>query len=77
MKIQIATDFVLQTYNPGNNDVSFGYSIVKSPMDDSLEYTVECNTGNIFAINEAQNNAHILAWYIKYNELKHLEMINK
>lgn len=69
MKLQTATDFVIQTYNPASPAVDFGYYVTKTPMGDKVQITVQCNTGNMFAGADANTNAHILAYYIKTGEL--------
>jgi len=48
MKLQIVTDFVIQTYNPRDTDVDFGYYVTKTPMGDKIKINVQCNTGNRF-----------------------------
>ena len=69
MKLQIVTDFVIQTYNPINHDVKYGYYVTKAPMGDKVQITVQCNVGNMFFHDEAITNAHILAYYIKTGEI--------
>ena len=75
MKLQTVTDFVIQTYNPRSTDVDFGYYVTKTPMGDKVQITVQCNTGNVFAEEDANNNAHILAYYIKTGELVNPRLI--
>jgi len=67
MKLQIATDFILQTYNPSGID--FGYYVTKTPMGDNVQITVRGLTDSWFAVAAANKNAHILAYYIKTGEL--------
>lgn len=77
MKLQIATDFVIQTYNPGFTDVDFGYYVTKTPMGDNVQITVKCITGNWFCGTDAKTNAHILAYYIKTGELSNPRLITR
>ncbi len=69
MKLQIVTDYVLQTYNPTEASVRYGYTVTKSPVDNRIEISVECVSGNIFATKEASTNAHMLAYYIATGKL--------
>jgi hypothetical protein len=64
MKLQIATDYVLQTYNPTGSAVLFGYDCSRSPMGDSVTFTVTGTYGNMFSRESAVENAHYLAYYI-------------
>ena len=66
MKLQIATDFIIQTYNPGSLS-GFGYYVTKTPMGDNVQITVQGLTDIYLA--SANQNAHILAYYIKTGEL--------
>ena len=47
MKLQIVTDYVIQTYNP--QGLTFGYSVTKAPSGGSSQFNVQCFTGNMFA----------------------------
>jgi hypothetical protein len=77
MKIQIATDYILQTYNPDCGE--FGYYVTKTPQGDSVQIGVKGLTGILrfgatacIATEEdpsAQRNAHILANYLQTGEL--------
>lgn len=69
MKIQTATDFVLETYNPPGTEVKFGYSAIKTPMGDEVEFEVRCTCGNMFAGKQVSRNAHILAYYALTGEV--------
>ena len=69
MKLQTASDFVIQTYNPGDGDVAYGYNVTKTPAGDDVQFDVRCGSGNMFAVGEASKNAHILAYYMKTGEL--------
>lgn len=75
MKIQTATDYVLQTYNPMGSGISYGYNVTKTPAGDRVRITVVCGTNNMFAGGDADRNAHILAHYIKSGDLSHPELI--
>jgi hypothetical protein len=77
MKLQNATDYIIQTYNPGGNDVAFGYSVTKTPLKNEDQITVQCNVGNMFASSDAHLNAHIFAYYIKTGELPYPRLINR
>jgi len=77
MKIQNATDYVIQTYNPGMHDAMYGYKVVKTDIQDKYELTVNCFTGNVFTAKAAEKNAHILAYYLKTGENPPPEIISK
>jgi len=69
MKIQTATDYVVETYNPAQSAVDFGYSIVRTPVEEGVEIVIRCVTGNMFCRREADLNAHILAHYARAGEI--------
>jgi len=78
MKLQTATDYVLQTYNPAQNQVDYGYNVTKTPVDTkTVEIDVQCASGNMYAGAEADRNARILASYIRTGQLPHPELIAK
>jgi hypothetical protein len=63
MKIQLVSDFIINTYNPSSN--SFGFNIVKTPIGDSIQFLIECFAGNNVENEVAEKNAHLCAYYIK------------
>ena len=65
MKLQIATDYVIQTYNPTAG--GYGHYITRTPVGDSAQLNVECvgDINSIFSGANLSNNAHILAYYIR------------
>jgi hypothetical protein len=66
MKLQVVTDYVIQTYNPDPNGlIGYGYYVTRTPTGSGDEFTVKCITNNIFSGGEANRNAHIAAYYIK------------
>ncbi len=67
MKIQVLSDYVIQTYNP--EGLRYGYYVTKTPMGDDVEIKVEGITGNMFNKDKAERNARILAYYIKTGKL--------
>lgn len=77
MKLQTVTDYVIQTYNPSSSGVAYGYYVTKTPLGDSMQFVVQCNTGNLFAMRDAVNNAHVLAYYMKTGELVNPILIKK
>ncbi|MEO6046012.1 MAG: hypothetical protein ABIQ57_00925 [Candidatus Kapaibacterium sp.] len=79
MKLQTATDFVINTYNPlSASDI--GYNITKTPHGDSIDLSVEAIGGkddfHLWA-SERNDNAHILAWYIESGELPYPKLISR
>lgn len=77
MKLQTATDFIIQTYNPSSSDESFGYYVTKTPLRDSVQMNIRCNVGNQMWAPDAELNGHILAYYVKTGELPYPRLINK
>lgn len=69
MKLQIATDYVIETYNPAGSSVLFGYSATRTDLPDECEIEVRCMYSNTFTGNDAIQNAHILALYALTGEL--------
>lgn len=80
MKIQIATDYIVETYNPLKIEVgdpkwpgaNFGYEAVKTPMGNEVEFEVKCSTGDPSKYYEriANHNAHVLAYYALTGEIE-------
>lgn len=84
MKIQIATDYVIQTYNPTFDGLnrSFGYYVTKTPMGDNAKISIRClgeppNTFDGKPFPTVELNAHILAHYIKTGELPYPHLIDR
>lgn len=69
MKIQIATDNVLQTYNPIGGGIKYGYSLTRMPMGDQTQFIVQCVVNNVFSRGNASQNAHALALFMVSGEL--------
>jgi uncharacterized lipoprotein len=66
MKIQIATDYVLQTYNPDSEGwaTKYGYNVSASPAGESVQITVTCTSGTPYRDEQIAVNAHLLAYYM-------------
>jgi len=89
MKIQVATEFVLQTFNPisGQNvyTTTYGYSVTKTPLAETVRISVECSHGgfvNMFHSDKedaalALQNAHILTHYLRTAELPYPGLISR
>jgi len=72
MKIQIATNFAIETYNPPDG-ITCAYSASRLQKGDQAEFTVDCFTKGFtgaYKGNRATQNAHILAYYALTGELK-------
>ena len=69
MKIQIATNNVIQTYNPSDSSINYGYSVTNAPMGDNVIITVKCLNTYIGNVKRAELNAHALAYFMKTGEL--------
>lgn len=84
MKLQIVTDYVIQTYNPTFDAYrrNFGYYVTKTPIGNNVKISVQClgeppktEYGEPFPTIEL--NAHILAHYIKTGELPFPQLIDR
>lgn len=63
MKLQIISDFVIETYNPSEN--RYGYHIIKTPTNNKLQISVQCTPGEYASKEIANDYAHICAYFIK------------
>jgi len=70
MKIQIATQYVLQTYNPVGAVPIYGYNITRTPAQNETRFTVQCMHSNMWSGKEAQQNASMLSYYMATGELE-------
>jgi hypothetical protein len=76
MQLHIVTDYVIETDNPQKDDLSFAYLVVRTPMNNSFQFTVICRSSGRGG-SEADMNAHILAYYIKTGELPYPGLISR
>ncbi len=75
MKIQIATDYVLQTYSP--TDENFGFNVVRTPGPQKTEILVDYNTGpGVEDPAVGNRDAHLLAFFVKTGEAVPPELVN-
>lgn len=78
MKIQISTDYVIQTYNPTKMGaefiapvVKYGYSITSVLNSTSYTITVQCFSNTLIMSKAGiDRNSHILAYFIQTGEIK-------
>ena len=64
MKLEIVTNYVIQTYNPAQYGLDFGYYVTRTPLDSADEFNVRCIYGNIFTESDATLNTKLLSYYI-------------
>jgi hypothetical protein len=73
MKLQIATDALLETYTP-QTIFQFGYTINRVPMgEDSVMFSVQCSYGSGMLggpDEKAAMNAHVAAYYMATGNLE-------
>lgn len=77
MKMQTVTDYVLETYNPTDAG-SFAYKVTKTPLKEKVQISVQCNVywdSFQWHRDDANRNAHILAYYISTGELLIPELV--
>ncbi|HET9137094.1 MAG TPA: hypothetical protein VFO76_10685 [Candidatus Kapabacteria bacterium] len=67
LRIQVATTNILETYNPIRS-APFGYRISRFTGKEGIRLTVECYTSNDSYLQEATDNSHIAAYYIRFNK---------
>jgi len=65
-KIQVATEFIIETNNPGTMG-EFAYSASRTTKGDSVEFKVKC-VGPSGSEKLADRNAHVLAYYAATGE---------
>jgi hypothetical protein len=73
MKIQTATDYILETYNPHSEMVpAYAYQANRTPAGDQVNFIVKCFTDAALGVGkrECERNAHLLAHYAVSSELK-------
>lgn len=74
-RLQIVTPYVIQTYEPMGCSDEYGYSVIKTPIDEkNVLISVECRSGNILKKPYADTNARILAYYIKTGKLPYTSL---
>lgn len=67
-KIQTANDVLIQTYNPGNSDVSYGFTITKEPHSDGrslIRLALAC--GNMFGCDPTPDDVRKAFYYYVKN----------
>lgn len=69
MKIQILSNNVIQTYNPRDDSINYGYEVTNAPMGNNVIVTVNCSNPFFGNAKRAKLNAHALAYYMKTGEL--------
>lgn len=77
MKIQTASDYIIETYNPGAGQ--FAYSANRATRGDAAEFTVACVSGGPIVLyfkgfahqeKQAEHNAHLLAYFAVTGEVR-------
>ena len=73
MKIQTATDYIIETFNPTKREfgAKYGYKATKTPLGDKVEFEVSCFPGEDTKLYNffADGNAHFLALFALTGEL--------
>ncbi len=69
MKLQTASEFVIQTFNPVGSSVAYGYYVTRTPLGAEHQFEVQCVFGNMFSAEDANANAHLAAHYISTGQL--------
>ena len=69
MNIKVADDEVIETLAPTAGMTRYGYRATKTVFGEEAEIAVACTYGNAYTREQANKNAHILAYYAITNEL--------
>ena len=71
MKIQIATDYIVETYNPDGSSFHYAYKAAKIVKGDTVEFALSCFSNAVFGMadKECARNVHLLAHYAATGEL--------
>lgn len=69
MKIQTVSDYAIETYNPEQSAIDYGYRASRAPMGEETEFTITCFCGNFLYGKQVKINAHILAYYALTGEI--------
>lgn len=73
MKIQIATDYVIETYNPLHHE--FFYKAIKTPKGNTVEFILQCEKASIDMTSidktkaKCDRNVHLWALYAVTGEI--------
>ncbi|MCZ6688678.1 MAG: hypothetical protein O7H41_03645 [Planctomycetota bacterium] len=76
-KLQIVSDYAIETYNPTKTKVEFGYSITRVIGGSESTFAVRCFCGNSYHRRTADRNAHILADYMVTGELPFPHLVRR
>jgi hypothetical protein len=80
MKLRSVTDSVLVTYDPPavqsdpspvavGSSIRYGYSVSRSSDPDGIRIAVKCTPSSTLGEKDADQNAHIAAYYIKTGQI--------
>ncbi|MCJ7581572.1 MAG: hypothetical protein MUP98_13680 [Candidatus Aminicenantes bacterium] len=67
MDIKTSSDSVIETFKPDGDN--YGYTAARTPLDEKVEFTVNCTCGNMFGNKNAEQNAKCLAYFAKTSEI--------
>ena len=76
MKIQTASDYIIQTYNPTDKFNAYGYTANRMTKGDAVEISVDCVYVESYQ-KQAIRNAHLLAHYAATGELVDESLISR
>ena len=69
MKIKASDDSVIETLQPTAGMTRYGYRATQTLTGEEAETAVACMFGNIYTREQANKNAHLLAYYAQSGEL--------
>jgi hypothetical protein len=71
LKIQTATDYALNTYNPIQYDARCAFAITKVPIGDGkYKIALQCYTNNIFCGSKVNRYSQIAYYYILTGKIR-------
>jgi hypothetical protein len=77
MKVQTASDYILETYNPTPDALnpSYGYRVTRAIVGGKARFSVECFNGNAYTTGSLAHlparNARILSRFMRTGDLKY------
>ena len=69
VSLHSVTNTEIRTFNPSSGTQQCGYIVKRKPMGEDIEFSVEGVAGHSSYLGTAEQNARILAMYMKTGEL--------
>jgi hypothetical protein len=69
MKLKISDDNVIETLSPTAGMTRYGYRATQKILGEAAEIAIACTYGNAYTREQANKNAHLLAYYAQTGDL--------